>query len=355
MSGPSQPRKAVPPPTPSAVREGLLRVSILTELPALLREMGHDPAPLLKAAGVDAALLADPENTLPFRIVGNLLDLCVKRTGCAHFGLLLGQRGGIATLGRVGLVVENSPNAGSAIHNLIRYLHHHDQGAVPTLTVDGKTALFGYAIYEKGVVAADQVYAGAIAIALRIFQQLCGSDWRPSEVWLPFRRPQDVDPYKRFFRSPLRFDAELAALVFPAPWLRHPLRGADQDVRYRIEAQLVAGQQADFTVRARRAVRTMLGSGQLSETDLARHFGVSRRTLIRQLQQKGTSFHVLLREIREEVACLMLKDTDSTIEQVAASLGYAGSSPFTRAFKTWTGLPPGEWRKQHAAWPADTR
>ena len=95
-----------------------MRVSILTELPPLLREMGHDPEPLLAELGLEAMLLADPENVLPFRVVGNVLNRCVMLTGCAHFGLLLGQRGGTVTLGNVGLLALCTAAAASEFYTL---------------------------------------------------------------------------------------------------------------------------------------------------------------------------------------------------------------------------------------------
>jgi len=314
--------------------------------------MGYDPDQLLGELGLDAVLLADPENILPFRVAGNLLGHCVMRTGCAHIGLLLGQRGSTATLGKVGLLVRSSSDVGSALRNLISHLHHHDQGAVPNLSVKGNTALLGYAIYEKGVPAADQIYAGAIAITFRIMRELCGSGWRPSEVWLPFRKPRDAAPFRQFFRAPLRFDAEQAALVFPATWLNRALQSADHEVQHHVASLLEARQQTELTTLARRAMRAMLADGQVSEDNLAGQFGVSRRTLIRQLQQEGTTFNVLLKEIRCEVACQMLRDTDNPVNHIATSLGYAGASSFTRAFKAWTGHPPADWRSQHAARPA---
>lgn len=329
-----------------------MRVSILTELPPLLREMGHDPELLLAELGLDPMLLADPENVLPFRVVGNVLNRCVMRTGCAHFGLLLGQRGGTVTLGNVGLLARCSPEVGSALRNLIKHLHHHDQGAVPSLSVNGNTALLGYAIYEAEVPASDQIYAAAIAIAFRIMRELCGSDWRPSEVWLPFRKPRDTAPFRQFFRTPLRFDAEHATLAFPAAWLKCALHSVDCDARQQVETLLAARPGAEFTTRARRAMRAILAHGKLTEDQLAAHFGVSRRTLIRQLQQEDVSFHLLLKELRHEVACQMLRDTDNLIDHIATSLGYAGASSFTRAFKAWTGQTPADWRNRNRTPPS---
>ena len=338
-----------PSPPAASVGQGTMRVSIMTELPSLLRELGHDPDRLLGELGLDPAQFEDSENTIAFRSVGALLALCVARTGCRHLGLLLGQRGGTHTLGAVGMLVRSSPDAGSALRSLIEHLHRHDQGAVPNLSVSGSRAEFGYAIYEKDVPAADQIYAAAIAIAFRIMRELCGSSWRPTEVLLPFRKPRDAVPFRQFFPPPVRFDAGQAALAFPAAWLGHAVASADHETRRRVELLLRGQQPTELATRARRAVRAMLAQGQASEEALACAVDMSRRTLVRHLQQEGTSYQTILKETRLEVACQLLRDTGKTVDRIAASLGYSGASPFTRAFKGWTGRTPADWRSRNDA------
>jgi AraC-like DNA-binding protein len=326
------------------VAAGMLRVGILTNVPPVLRELGHDPDRTLAEIGMNAAMLADPDALIPFREVGTLLQHCVTRTGCDHLGLLVGERGNAATTGMVGLLVRNAPDVGTALADLLRYLHHHDRGGVPSLEVAGGRATLGYHIYEPDVPAADQVHAGGIAIALRIMQDLCGRGWHPTEVHLPFRRPVDTEAYRRVFKAPLRFDAEQAALVFPARWLTHRLPGAAPDLQREMKSLLGARGQADLADHVRRAVRATLGSREISEEDLAHALNVSRRTLIRHLEAEGVSFSALVQRVRLEVACQLLRDTDRPVAEVAESLGYAGTSPFRRAFKRWTGQTPTEWR-----------
>jgi AraC-like DNA-binding protein len=327
----------------------MMRVSIMTELPSLLRELGHDPDRLLGELGLDPAQFDGPENTIAFRSVGAILAQCVTRTGCRHLGLLLGQRGGTHTLGAVGMLARSSPDVGSALRSLIDHMHQHDQGAVPNLSVSGNRAELGYAIYEKDVPAADQIYAAAIAIAFRIMRELCGSGWRPSEVLLPFSKPRDTVHFRQFFPPPLRFDAGQAALAFPAAWLGHAVASADHETRRRVAISLRGQQRTELANRSRRAVRAMLAQGQVSEEALACAFDMSRRTLVRHLQQEGTSYQAILKETQLEVACQLLRDTGKSVDRIAASLGYSGASPFTRAFKGWTGRTPADWRSRNDA------
>ncbi len=88
--------------------------------------------------GIDPALLDGPDSLIAFATGGRLLRVCVARTGCQHFGLLVGQHGGPASLGPLGLLMMHSPDVGTALWHLVSHLHTHDRGGIPTLSVRGK-------------------------------------------------------------------------------------------------------------------------------------------------------------------------------------------------------------------------
>jgi hypothetical protein len=171
-------------------------------LPAVLRSLGANPANVLAEAGFDLKLFDDPDNLVSFAARSHLIAHCVARTGCQHFGLLVGQLGGLHTLGSVGLLVKYSPDAGTALRSLVHHFHLHARGAVTTLAVDGDSAMLRYDIYQTHVEAADQVADGAVAVMFNIMRTLCGPDWKPAEARFAHYKPAAVGPFRRFFRAP---------------------------------------------------------------------------------------------------------------------------------------------------------
>ena len=338
-------------PRAAPLAEGHLRVSIFVNLPALLREMGQDAGEIAAAVGLALGLFADPENTIPFVSMSRLLALCVERTRCEHFGLLLGMRSQTTDLGLIGHLAQNSPDVGSALRNLILHLHLHDRGAVPTLTVRGDVAVIGYAIYQTDVVRADQIYDGTMAVASNILASLCGPKWRPTEVQLSRAHPTDPTPYRNFFRAPVMFDADQSAVVFPARWLARRLAGANAQLRGLLEAQvdaLEAKGNGDVVDQLRRVLRTLLVSGSGSEEQVAQLFSMHRRTLNRRLMERHTTFHTLVEETRFDIARHFLEVTRKPIVEIASALDYADASAFTRAFRRWSGTTPAAWRQRAA-------
>jgi AraC-like DNA-binding protein len=298
-------------------------------------------------AGLDLKLFDDPDNLIAYAARSRLLSRCVATTGCEHFGLLVGQRGSLSSLGLVGFLVQHSSDVGTALRNLVRYLHLHVRGAATTLSAHGRLALLGYEIHEPQVEATDQVGDAAIATAFNILRALCGPGWKPFEVLLAHRKPRDVDPFRRFFRAPLRFDAEQNAVVFSATWLTHRVSGADPELRRLLQKQIDALEvrhHDDFPEQLRSVLRTALLTGHGTADQIAALFSMHRRTLSRRLNTFGINFQDLVDEGRFEIARQMLEDSAMRVSEIAASLEYADASAFTRAFRRWSGTTPAVWR-----------
>jgi AraC-like DNA-binding protein len=327
----------------------MLRIGATIGLPAVLRDLGANPAELLAEVGIELALFDNPDNLLSFSARGRLLEHCAARTRCPHLGLLVGQRASLQSLGLVGSLVKYSPDLGTALRTLVRFFRHHTRGAKATLTVEGQLAFFGYQFVRPGTKGADQVGDGALAVMLNIMQSLCGPGWKPSQVTLAHRKPDDVEPFRRLFRAPLLFDAEQNALVFLAEWLTYRLPVDDPELRRQLTKQikaLEARHRDSFPDQVRSVLRAALLTDRSDADDIASLFSIHRRTLNRRLNEDGISFKDLVEEQRFEIARQSLLDTDLQVGDVAALLGYADASAFTRAFRRWSGTAPAEWRTE---------
>jgi AraC-like DNA-binding protein len=102
-----------------------------------------------------------------------------------------------------------------------------------------------------------------------------------------------------------------------------------------------------LTADLRRLLRTELLRDTCSAAAVARLFSMHRRTLNRHLRMEGLAFRQAVNEVRFEIACELLANTDMTLSQVAAVLRYSELSAFTRAFRRWSGQTPSAWRASH--------
>ena len=265
-------------------------------VPAVLRSLGVDPAAVLSEAGLDPHLFDNPDNRVSLVTRGRLFAHCVSRTGCRHFGLLVGQGADLHSLGLVGLLAKFSPDVATALRSLTRHFHLHMQGAATTLEIQGACALLCYEINQPRVEAIDQQTDGAVAVMLNIMRGLCGAQWKPAEVWFQHRRPADVRPFSRFFGVMPRFDAERNALVFSAIWLSRHLAETDPEWRALLQKQIDALEirhGADFPAQVRSVLRSALVTGNGTADQVASLFSMHRRTLLRRLTADGTNFQEL--------------------------------------------------------------
>ena len=75
--------------------------------------------------------------------------------------------------------------------------------------------------------------------------------------------------------------------------------------------------------------------------------GLQVRTLNRRLADEGTSVFELAQEVRYQVARDLLANTALPVTEIAATLAYANTAGFTRAFTRWSGHGPSAWRRRH--------
>jgi AraC-like DNA-binding protein len=341
------------PRLPAAVPTGFVRVGILSRVPEVLTELGCAPQPVLQAAGVSEDFLAVPDKLIDFQTAGSLLTHCALATG-DDFGVRLGSRATTTTLGLLGSLLLTSPNVGAALRLLSQHLHMHSHTAVASLDGAADTVSLSYGIHHPPETGSEQVYGGAMGVALGIMRSLCGAKWRPAVVHFPYRAPACIGTFRQTFGCPLVFDADLCAMSFPAALLAQPVQKGPFNVAKHFQLLRTIGefqrhQPEAVTPRVQRIVHQLLLESRLSEESLAERLHLHRRTLNRMLAREGTTFRELASEARFNVAKQRLKDSSATIEQIALTLGFTSSSSFGRAFQKWAGASPTSFRLQHGS------
>jgi len=222
------------------------------------------------------------------------------------------------------------------------------QGGCIFLRRLGDTAELGYAIYLRDVPHIEDIFDAMISVGYNWLTELCGRGWEPTEILVSRPQPDDPGAYRRRFRTRVQFGSEVTAVRFPAHWLARPIDGASPKQRRDLEQLARASDHLDLIEKLQRSLRVSLISGVSSGDALAALLAMHRRTLNRRLQLQGVTFRDVLDEVRYEVARQLLTLSRLSIDDIAASLGYASASPFVRSFKRWSGHPPGHWRRESA-------
>lgn len=96
----------------------------------------------------------------------------------------------------------------------------------------------------------------------------------------------------------------------------------------------------------RATIAALLRHGDASLQRAAQHLKVSPRSLQRHLTGLGTSYSEIVAEVRLDMACRLLTESDQSISNIAGRLGYAGPSSFSRAFMHLMKIQPVAYRRQ---------
>jgi AraC-like DNA-binding protein len=100
-----------------------------------------------------------------------------------------------------------------------------------------------------------------------------------------------------------------------------------------------------YAARVRSTLVELISAGEDRVETVAYKLAVSTRTLQRKLSSENTSFIKQLNHTKELMARNYLKDKSISNDEIAFLLGYSDATAFGRAFRTWTGVTIGFYRK----------
>jgi AraC-like DNA-binding protein len=100
--------------------------------------------------------------------------------------------------------------------------------------------------------------------------------------------------------------------------------------------------------KVRHQIRKSLDNEPLELNDMAAAMGVTPATFRRRLNREGTSYRAIKDQLRRDLAISHLTDSVRSTTEIGCDLGYSERSAFERAFKKWTGVVPGKFRRRTA-------
>jgi AraC-like DNA-binding protein len=330
----------------------VIRASVLHAYFDFCQQQGLNPQQILRSAGLPDDIDPFSDRYLPLDEVYNLLAELMQASNCEHVALLLANDQGLNTLGALGQVMATSNTLGEAWQALMRYGPLYSSHFLLTLAPSPPYLQMDFKLLFTLQHSVREAIEHSVAHIYRVFRQITGQRWQPQAVCFRHAAPQELKPYKKFFRAPLHFDAEFDGMWIEAKNLDLPLPGANPHLHATLcqyaETQ-IGGKGEDRTLQLVRAhIKHSLPTGQHQMPLVANALGMSPRSLHRKLQQQGYRYEELVAEVRLELSCFYLESGDLPVTRIAENVGYKNVSTFSTAFKKQTHLTPRQWRQQHS-------
>ena len=323
----------------------------------LLQRAGVDVDGVLAETGFTALDLQKATRLVPMSVLRRLV-LASPPDHRAGFGLALGELSPLTAQGPLGVAMATSADLDEALQTLgafggararvvrFRYVVREDAGEVEVLET------FDYGDMRMVVLE---------SAALQVSKMMAAAIGRPPdglEFQFPYRPPDWAALYADRFPGIVEFGGRSLRIRVP---------------RSELSLRCVAADPAAHDAALRDCRREAEEPGAVSDADIlpfvknrlaiadddypgleamAKALAISPRTLIRRLRAAGASYRALVDEARAYRACRRLTHTNDPIDRIAADLGYADTSNFSRTFRRWRNMAPSQYRarrQQNAA------
>lgn len=322
---------------------------------ATVAELGGDAERFAAVAGLPLEALDADDLLVEDHAMAAVLEIASTELGCPDLGLRVARRQDLGMLGPLALAIQNSSTIGDALECTERYLFIHAQSLTLRAEPDpygtpGMIALrYGT---RPGVAAPVQGTDLGLGFLHRATLALTGGPYGLRSVELPYVPPAPISVYENFFGVAVKTGAPSALLRVPSSLAARPLHGGDTNLGQLALAFLSrqgSGASGDVAPRVRTIVRQSLGTTAPHIAGAAHLLALHPRTLQRRLAAEDTGFAAIVDSVRREEAHRYLTTTDMPMTQIAAAVGLAEQSTFTRACRRWWDATPSAVRRGEAA------
>lgn len=334
---------------------GTISGAALNQYLVSARAHGLDTDAAMVHAGIDPALVSDPDSRIPGEDFEELLIWLIQSSSDPLFGLHTSQfvqPGSYSVMGYIAMSAATIQEALSRVQLYEKLVG--DMGITETRLNEGRIEVRWLCRHQRQP-ARRHLIENVLGSWVRYTRWLAGNDaLTPELVRLEHDAPTPhtlVRDYERVFGCPVQFNQECSALVASPMLLDHPLRQPDPHLLSTLEAHAARkleelGIDTTLAQKVRELIRASIHRRLPRKEQVAEELGLNVRTMHRRLSEEGTTWQKILDSLRQELALGFLRDSDMTQSDIAERLGYSDIRSFQRNFKRQKGMTPGEYRRQ---------
>jgi AraC-like DNA-binding protein len=332
-------KKAAEPATPIAFVHAIVL--------AYLR-YGADPSAALQKAHIAPSLLENPSGRISAWQMESISGAAMQELDDEALGWFSRRLpwGSYGMLARASL---SAPSLGLALRRWCRHHRLITDDITLSLSIHGAVASITMAEHRDLGALREFCLVSVLRNVHGLACWLIDSRIPVQQARFPFPPPGHAQAYRVLFSGPTQFDAAHAAIQFDARYLSMAPRRDEPALQHMLQRALpltVLQYRRDrLLVQRVRQAMAAHPEQTLGADDLSTLLHVSPRTLHRQLKEEGATLQGLKDEIRQTRAVDLLNRTDRPIKQIAEATGFQNEKSFIRAFKGWTGLSPGQFRR----------
>lgn len=283
----------------------------------------------------------------------------IEACGNPALGLRIGALSRPVDAGVAGLAGESARTAGAAIQILIRYalLTSRNSRGIPIARPEKRRLQF-YSIRPYNPF--NYFVIDSVLGAWTQFLRTVTGHWDVLErVTIEYASIGLDELFEAWFRCPVQFGAPSNSItVRPDAWNQETLQtqpAMHEKLVLLCDKEMQEIQRGLTTGDRVKSLLTPLFRGETPSLEtIASKLGVTPWTLQRQLAAEENGFRELMDDTRKQLARDYIRETETSLSEIAWLLGFSNPAALHKAYKRWFELSPGEHRKQFRTMTAHT-
>jgi AraC-like DNA-binding protein len=306
---------------------------------------------LLQELGINEKILHDESMQISLHDYAKLLTLAIEKSNDEFLGFFKrpSKRGSYALQVRTAIDAPNLMLAMKHLFHTFKLLH--DEVSIVLISPSHETVGFALKFHDSSTADNRFLHESMLRTYWQIASWLVGDNLQPIQFEFAFSKPSYSSHYSRIFPAPWIFDTEVSAVFFDSNKFKLPIcRDYKSFQNFVAKGPIgVMLPTRDLGVSAR--VSSYLKQSQPKWPDLAesaKALNMAVSTLQRHLTSEGTSFQTIKDNLRRDVAIYRLQTSNISLAKLSDEMGFSDTGAFQRAFKLWTGHPPGSYKRTNA-------
>ena len=324
----------------------LVRLQLLLPFINELDRLRVDTDAVLESHGIARESVQDSNLFISVNIIHRFLEDAATTADDPFLGVHVGEQLDFSAWSPLVDAAARATTLADFLTRFILAASEDASSAKHSLDIKGAHSFFRERRVSEPEITPSQNDAFTAAYVLAILQSAVGDHWDPKMVLLQVCNLKAL-PAGYHDIQIVGGDNRGMSIRFPTAWLTHAINHREfiPSATASMKKNLPPG---SFLEAIWLTLTPRLGSDELTVDHVAQLLDLSRQKLQRRLKASGTNLTQELVKMKQQHAIEELVHTDRPVAEIGEALGFHSPASFTRAFKSWTGQSPRDYRKVHA-------
>ena len=327
-----------------------INVAFVREAIAKIARSKNEIDTLLADSRIPPVLLDKPHARVSLHQYAQLLTQLINTTKDE----MLGHTHHVMPMGSFSMLTHwmaGADTIGSAIRRLRRFYAIMNKGFDINTNVNSTTVELSIGGNSHARDSDEFVYEFLFFFIHRILCWLQKGLFPITQIALPYKMPSHARDYRlMFYGAPIVYEQPVAKICFSNELLTQPIKQDVKALNTMLDNPIRDLLLLNFHGESWSSRVASIAQSKLPQLpslpDIAEQIGLQPYTLQRRLKQEGVTYLDIKNQIKRDTAIELLTNSTLSIEDISTQLGFVETSPFTRTFKQWTGVPPSAYRKR---------